>query len=258
MGITRIPTDPAHYTFKAGIGTEHVGRCIDHIMSNSSKCTAEVSQNGRFLSDHMPLVATITVTGIEKNQGTRLKQMVIPTIKAGDTGARKRLEKMMAKTLGGDLEDWTLSQLVNWTSNAAKEVAKTRNKKDNPDGWSPLTRVMRLKVKVLGALYKRLEAKLCPDVCLKLYKEVKNDIRHVELSEEEEEWLIDNRIEKDLPNWLDWKRTASLSTLSEEIKILNRQTSNKMRKEQRLKFENWTRTIQEAADKGNIGKILKR
>ena len=105
MVLKRIGTDPAHYTFKAGIGTEHVGRCIDHIMSNSADCIAEVSQNRSFLSDHMPLVATLMITGIEKKQGERLKQTVIPTIKAGDAGARKRLENKMAKTLGGDLED---------------------------------------------------------------------------------------------------------------------------------------------------------
>ena len=77
----------------------------------------------------MPIIASIEITGIEKNQGNRLKQSTIPTIKAGDTGAKKRLQKMMAKTLTGDLNDWTHDQLVNWTSNAAKEIAKARNKK---------------------------------------------------------------------------------------------------------------------------------
>ena len=89
MGITRIPTDPTHYTFKAGIGAEHAGRCIDHILSKGPGCSASVSQNGRFLSDHMPIVASIEITGIEKNQGNRLKQSTIPTIKAGDTEAKE-------------------------------------------------------------------------------------------------------------------------------------------------------------------------
>ena len=80
----------------------------------------------------------------------------------------------------------------------------------------------------------------------------------MELSDEEEEWLTENRMKKNLPDWYDWKRSSSLDYLSSELIILNRQTSSEMRKEQRLKFENWTRTIQEAADKGKIGKVLKK
>ena len=98
---------------------------------------------------------------------------MIPTIRPGDAGAKRRIKKEMETHLCGKLEDWSLNQITNWTANRAKEIAKKRNKKDNPDGWSPLTRLMRLKVKILGAVFKRMERKLDIQVCYRLYKEVK-------------------------------------------------------------------------------------
>ena len=111
------------------------------------------------MSDHIPIIAEIEITGPEDRQGTRIGQKTIPTIRSGDAGAKKRLEKMMKKELTGDLGDWTLEEIVGWTANASKEIALSRNRKDNPNGWSPLIRLMRLKVKALGAILKRLEMK---------------------------------------------------------------------------------------------------
>ena len=88
--------------------------------------------------------------------------------------------------------------------------------------------------------------------CMHLMQKAVDVLRfkNVILSEEEENWLTENRMQKNLPDWQDWKRKTSLESLSAELIILNRQTSSKMGKEQKLKFENWTRTIQETADKG--------
>ena len=86
-----------------------------------------------------------------------LKQHNPLNVKPGDAGAKRRLLKEMDKMVGEGIESWTHDQIVVWTANRAKEIAKTRNRKDNPDGWSPLTRIMRLKVKILGMLYRKLE-----------------------------------------------------------------------------------------------------
>jgi hypothetical protein len=113
----------------------------------------------------------------------------IPTIKQGDEGAKRRLMKAFDKLMEGDLTGWTHDQMVLWTAGQARLIATSRSRKDNPNGWSPLTRIMRLRVCVLGALYKRLEKGRCPGVCYKLYREVRYNIREVELSDEEEQWL---------------------------------------------------------------------
>ena len=163
----------------------------------------------------------------------------------------------METHLCGKLEDWSLNQITNWTANRAKEIAKKRNKKDNPDGWSPLARLMRLKVKILGAVFKRMERKLDFQVCHRLYKEVKKDIAAIELSEDELTWMDENGVTGNLPQWEDFKARIKKEDLVKEIKALNKLSSSKMRRELRLKHDVWTRKIQEAADKGKIGMVLK-
>ena len=64
---------------------------------------------------------------------------------------------------------------------------------------------MRLKVNILGALLKRLEANRGLGVCYPLYKEVKRDMSKVELTDEEEAWLGENGIGRGLPDWRRWQ-----------------------------------------------------
>ena len=203
------------------------------------------------------MIVEVTLNGAPHREGTRLKQTVIPTIRPGDAGAKRRIKKEMETHLCGKLEDWSLNQLTKRTANRAKEIAKKRNKKDNPDGWSPLARLMRLKVKILGAVLKRMERKLDIQVCSRLFKEVKSDIVAIELSEAELTWMDENGVTGNLPNWKDFKSRINKEDLVKEVKILNKLSSSKMRRELRLKHDVWTRKIQEAADKGKIGMVLK-
>ena len=182
---------------------------------------------------------------------------MIPTIRPGDAGAKRRIKKEMEKHLSGKLEDWSLNQITNWTANRAKEIAKKRNKKDNPDGWSPLARLMRLKVKILGAVFKRMERKLDTQVCYRLFKEVKSDIAAIDLSEDELTWMDENGVTGNLPDWAVFKARTKKEELAKEVRNLNKLSSSKMRRELRLKHDEWTRKIQEAADKGKIGRVLK-
>ena len=59
---------------------------------------------------------------------------------------------------------------------------------------------MRIKVKVLGAVFKRMERKLGIQVCYRLYKEVNGDIASIELSEDELTWMDENRVNGNLPH----------------------------------------------------------
>jgi hypothetical protein len=148
-GLVRIPFGDNEYTFKSDIGEEHRGKVIDHILTRGYVSTAYVSQNGRFLNDHIPIIAEITITGKSKKEGRMIGNVSTPNIRPGDEGAKRRLLKEMDKIVATGLGDWTHDQLVIWTAIKAKEIAKSRNRKDNPDGWSPPTRLMRLKVKIL-------------------------------------------------------------------------------------------------------------
>ena len=116
-GLTRLPFGTNEYTFKSDIGDEHRGRVIDHILTRGYVCSALVSQNGRFLNDHIPIIAKVEVDGICRKEGRRLKDITIPNIRPGDGGARRRLLKEMDRIVSAGLEGWTHDQLVVWTAN---------------------------------------------------------------------------------------------------------------------------------------------
>ena len=153
---------------------------------------------------------------------------------------------------------WTHDQLVIWTANKAKEIAKSRNRKDNPDGWSPLTRLMRLKLKVLGMAFRRIEDGKGFGDCYKAYKEAKRNMREVTLTEEENVWLEENGVDGHLPDWHRWTANLEIRELTKEIKHLNKLTSSRMRKELRSRHNDRMRKIQDAADRGKIGRILRQ
>ena len=217
-----------------------------------------MSQNGRFLSDHIPIVAEICVTGSKKKEGRMIGNITSPNIRPGDEGAKRRLMKEMERIIAGGLETWTHDQLVIWTANKAKEIAKSRNRKDNPDGWSPLTRLMRLKLKVLGMAFRRIENGKGFGDCYKAYKEAKRNMREVGLTDEEQIWLEENGVVGSLPDWHRWTANLERHELTKEIKHLNKLTSSRMRKELRSRHDDRMRKIQDAADRGKIGRLLRQ
>ena len=148
-------------------------------------CRARVSMNGSFLRDHIPIIAEVEVHGSRTEGGRRIESGPSLSIRAGDAGAIRKLNKEFERLIEEGLEDWDHNQLVIWTANKAKEIAKKRNRKDNPDGWSPLTRLMRLKVKMLGMVLRRLEWNKGMGDCYKTFKETKRNMRLVDLSRRE-------------------------------------------------------------------------
>ena len=70
-GLLRIPFGTNEYTFKSDIGEEHKGRVIDHILARGYVCDAYVSQNGRFLNDHIPIIAEATIAGENKGEDSQ-------------------------------------------------------------------------------------------------------------------------------------------------------------------------------------------
>ena len=257
-GITREEFTERNYTFRTDIGEEHSGRTIDHILSKGYPCKSWVSQNERFLSDHIPIVAEVCVTGSKKKEDRIIGNKTIPSIRPGDAGAKRRLLKEMDKIIADGLDTWTHDQLVVWTANKAKEIARSRNRKNNPDGWSPLTRLMRLKVRILGMAYRRMEGGKGYGDCYKAYKETKRNMREVLITDEEQVRLDDSGVSGSLPDWKRWTANLERSELAKEIKHLNKLTSSRMRKELRSRHDDRMRKIQDAADKGKIRRIIKQ
>ena len=47
----------------------------------------------------------------------------------------------MKKKLTGTLDSWTVGDITEWTVKEASRIARKRNSKHNPDGWSPVSRL---------------------------------------------------------------------------------------------------------------------
>ncbi len=55
------------------------------------------------------------------------------------------------------------------------------------------------------------------------------------------EWLQENGIGIDLPEWQEFKRWSNTADVTKEVKHLNKMTSSKLRRELRLKHDEWIR-----------------
>ena len=83
-------------------------------------------------------------------------------------------------------------------------------------------------------------------------------MREVILTEEEQVSLDENGVTGHLPDWHRWTANLESSELAKEIKHLNKLTSSRMRKELRSRHDYRMRKIQDAADRGKIGRILRQ
>ena len=95
-----------------------------------------MTEDGSFVRDHIPLVVAVEIVGMETKEGKRKKETYSTMIRTGDEGEKKKLEKAMKKHLSGELNDWSMDEIINWTVTKSKEIARGRNRKDNPNGWS--------------------------------------------------------------------------------------------------------------------------
>ena len=93
--------------------------------------------------------------------------------------------------------------------------------------------------------------------CYRLYKDARRDIHKVTLNPDEETWLSDNGVERDLPDWRRWIRTNTLESLRSEVKHLKELTTKERRSELRLLHGGRMRRIQDQADAGKIGAVIR-
>ena len=76
-----------------------------------------------------------------------------------------------------------MSQITDWTVKEAMIIQASRKTKNNPDGWSPVSRLLR----VLGALFKRKVDQAGLGACYHLYSDSKRDLRRIFLNDEEKD-----------------------------------------------------------------------
>ena len=114
-----------------------------------------------------------------------------------------------------------------------------------------------MRLRALGALYKRHIDGASLDPCYRLYKDARRDSARLVLSDDELDWLDNNGIVRELPVWREWLSKMDPELLRSEIQHLKRLTTKERRDELRLIHGGRMRRIQDKSDAGKIGAMLK-
>ena len=80
----------------------------------------------------------------------------------------------------------------------------------------------------------------------------------ITLNADEEEWLEFNGVQRGLPDWRIWQRDNQADSLLIEIRNLRSLTTKHRRDELRILRGGRMRRMQNEADAGKIGSVLKR
>ena len=87
--------------------------------------------------------------------------------------------------------------------------------------------------------------------------DARRDTKKVILNEDETKWLDLNGVERMLPEWRLWQRDFDKDKLRIEIQSLRKMSTKERRDELRILHGGRMRRIQDAADVGKIGAMLK-
>ncbi len=163
-----------------------------------------MSSDGLYIGDHFPVVASLVTGSPLVIRKPRLEVTLPVKLKSSDKGGLRRISRSLERKFQGDLSTYSIVAITDWTVREEKRIAETRRTKFNPNGWSPTSRLLQLRLRVLGALLKRMLDEADISNCESMYNEARKDIRKLRLTEDEEEWLLDNDIPRELPSWAEW------------------------------------------------------
>ncbi len=91
-----------------------------------------------------------------------------------------------------------------------------------------------------------------------MYKDSARDMSRITLNADEEEWLEFNGVQRGLPDWRIWQRDNQADSLLIEIRHVRTLTTKHRRDELRILHGGRMRRMQDEADAGKIGSVLKR
>ena len=132
-------------TFRRKHGSTVQESCIDHVVW-SGRCASGcyVTEDGRFTTDHIPLIGWIDERVINE-VGVRKSFCRAPSMKAGDKGASRRFKKEIERELRGiDIESMAVKDIIDLAVNTSKKIGKSRGR--SSDSWSPAARCLEIKL----------------------------------------------------------------------------------------------------------------
>ena len=229
------------------------GASIDHVLANCGGVSSCVSSDGLYIGDHFPVVASLETGSPLITHKSRIVVTPPSKLKSSDKGGLRRMARALERKFQGDLSTYSIVAITEWTVMEEKRIAETRRTRFNPNGWSPTSRLLQLRLRILGALLKRMLDGADISDCGSMFKEARKDISKLRLSDDEEEWLLNNDIPRELPPWAEWRKANNVQSLGPNVAHLKAYA----RDELRLIHGGRMRRIQDAADAGKIGPMLR-
>ena len=139
---------------------------IDHIlMTNGQRGGAKVSGTGLDLNDH-----SVKVGWMEAPRGTRrikeMKGTKLATLRPADKGATKKFMKAWERIHDDKISNMNMEEIIEENRRIIEKISANRNTKRNPNGWSPISRLVSLRISVHGTA-RRMQGKLTYEAIMK-------------------------------------------------------------------------------------------
>ena len=231
---------------------------IDHVLiENGQRGGAKVSSTGLDLHDHSIIVgwveAPLGKTRVKEMKGTKLA-----TLRPADKGATKKFEKAWGRIQDDKIKKMSMEEIIMENRRIVEKIGANRNNKRNPNGWSPISRLVSLRISVHGTA-RRMKDKLTYEKVMKeRVEELKRSEESLTLNEDEVGWLRDNGLNEKPIEWQEWKMLYGGASHNEDhMNRLRKLNSGRRRRELRILHNTRMYRIQADADAGRIGGVIR-
>ena len=194
MNMRRVEMEGNPFTFHRwdNVNRNMQKTTIDHVMISDGEIGgAKVSDTGLDLNDH-----SIVIGWVKAPPGIMIKKEMKgvrkPSLRPSDKGATKRFEKAWSRIHDNKIKDMSMEDIVKENMGSGKRIINNRNTKLNPNGWSPISRLISLRISVHGTARRMKDRIDYVRIMSQRVEELKRSEESLVLSDTEIGWLRDN------------------------------------------------------------------
>ena len=258
----RIPFTGDHHSFRRWDSVnEHLQKSsIDHVVWNGvGSLSCKLTEDGWFLMDHIPiLIDTGVLSDSMSHKPLEFKRLSF--LNCNDKGAcRKFISEMnrLVNSLDDNLSSLSLQDITRLSMSAVTKISTRRNNKRSPSIWSPIAQLLNIRLSAIGSTI-RANLKSDHKPLKLLITQLGRDENQISLNEDERDWLEEHAIQTDPFDWSDWMNSYRDNThAAKELIRIKKLLSAENRKEFRRLHGDRMMKIQEEADAGRIGGVIK-
>ena len=229
---------------------------IDHVIwCGEGGSGVRMVDEGEVCTDHIPLLGWVE-RECKKIKVRRIRMNMEKGLRSTDKGASKRFSRAMDKVDESVVKEMSIEEVVEMTMRTVRKISKGRANNLNPNGYSPASRILSLRMSVHGTACKMQGDKDYDEKMRDRVTRLKRAEECIKLSEEEVEWLKEHRQYTEPLDWTQWKmRFKKEASNVDQMMLLRRLNNGKRRKEIR---GDRTLRVQSDADAGKTGGVIRK